>query len=150
MSTDTAQKPPSAAASAGETQSGGKPLQLLDVVRLLRSASGALFAQAALHGELARVEWAEEKSRWMQMLAAALLGFAGLLSLLLCIGAAILLSSWGTAYWWPALLALLACYGIGTLFALRRFKILAARSSESFAATREELAADIALIKSKL
>jgi len=150
MPSDAEQQSSTAPASTGDSRSGGKPLRPLDWVRLLRSAGGAWFAQAALHGELARVEWAEEKSRWLQMLAAALLGFAGLLSLLLGIGAAILLATWGGAYRWPALLAVLATYAIGALLALRRFGTLAARSDQSFAATRAELAADIALIKSKL
>ena len=35
----------------------------LGVLRLLRSAGGAMCAQAALHSQLARVEWAEELSQ---------------------------------------------------------------------------------------
>ena len=51
----------------------------LDVIRILRSAGGSLFTQVALYGQLARVEWAEEKNRLLKMLVVALLGFASLL-----------------------------------------------------------------------
>ena len=43
-----------------------------------------------------------------------------------------------------------AIYAAGAFFALQRFKSLAALSSQAFAATRKEIAADIALIKSRL
>ena len=87
----------------------------LDVIRLLRSAGAALFTQASLHGQLARVEWAEAKTR--------LLGVA-----------------WG----------LVAAYGLIVAFAWHRLRTLSARSSQAFAATREELAADLALLKERL
>jgi len=41
-------------------------------------------------------------------------------------------------------------YGLGAGFAWRRFAALAALGSQSFAATRAELAADLALLRSKL
>ncbi len=122
----------------------------LDVVRILRSAGSALFAQASLHGQLARVEWAEEKSRLLQMLVFGLLGFAGLLCVLLAAGALVLALSWDTPYRIAAAVALLAVYGLIAGFAWVRLKTLSARGNQAFAATREELAADIALLKSNL
>lgn len=125
-------------------------LNLLALLRLLRSAGRALFAQAALHGQLARVEWAEEKNRLLQMLLTSLLGFACLLCVLLLGNALVLALSWATAYRIPALLGLLAVHGLGGLLAWRRLQALAARSSQGFAATRAELAADIDLFKRSL
>jgi uncharacterized membrane protein YqjE len=133
-------------ASAPETP----PIGPLDVIRLLRTAGAALFTQASLHGQLARVEWEEEKTRLLGMAIAALLCFTGLLCLLLLAGALVLAFSWNTPYRVPAAMGLVAVYGLIAGIAWRRLRILSARSSEAFAATREELAADLALLKEKL
>lgn len=125
-------------------------IDLMNAIRILRSAGGALFAQAALHGQLARVEWAEEKSRLLKMLLIMLLGFACLLCVMLFVGALVLAFTWETAYRIPAVMALIAGYGIGTIIAWHRFHALSALSGQAFAATREELAADLALIRSRL
>ncbi len=132
------------------TTTDSAAINALDVVRLLRSAGAALFTQAAMHGQLARVEWAEEKTRLSQMLVVGLIGFASLLCAMLVIGALVLAFSWDTAYRIDAATALLVAYGLVAGFAWRRLKGLSARSSQAFAATREELAADMALLKSKL
>ena len=79
----------------------GSPAQaninLFAALRILRSAGSALFAQAALHEQLARVEWAEEKSRLLQMLVAILLGFIFLMCGLIVISGALLIALW---LWW--------------------------------------------------
>ncbi len=122
----------------------------LDVVRLLGAAGGTLFRQAALHGDLARIEWAEEKARLSRMLAVGLVGFASFLCAMLAIGALVLALSWDSALRVPAALSLAVIYLLGTGIAWRRLKALSAMSTEAFAATREELAADLAMLKSKL
>ncbi len=122
----------------------------LDVVRLLRAAGGALVKQAALHGELARVEWGEEKARLFKMLGVGLLGFASLMCVMLAIGALVLAFSWDTTLRVPAAIAIVAAYLLGTGIAWSRLRALSAMSTQAFAATREELAADLALFKSKL
>jgi uncharacterized membrane protein YqjE len=122
----------------------------LDAIRVLRSAGKALFSQAALHGQLAGVEWAEEKQRWLKMLAVTLLGYACLLCAMLSAGALVLALCWETAYRIPAVTSLILLYGVGVGIAWRRFQALSALSAHTFAATREELAADMALLKSRL
>lgn len=122
----------------------------LTALRLLRSAGGALFAQVALHGQLAWVEWAEEKRRLGQMLIVTLLGFACLLAAMLLVTLLVLALSWETAYRIPALMALIAVHALGAAVAWRRLQALSALGCRTFAATREELAADIALLKSTL
>jgi uncharacterized membrane protein YqjE len=126
------------------------PIDALAAIRLLRSAGGALFDQLALHGQLAQVEWVEEKNRLLKMLAGAVLGFACLQCIMLSVGALLLALCWETVYRIPAAAALIGLYGLGAGFAWRRFTALSALSGQSFAATRVELAADLALIRSKL
>jgi uncharacterized membrane protein YqjE len=123
------------------------PLQALT---MLRSASGALVAQATLHTQLALVEWEEEKQRLLQMLIFTLVGFAFFLCLLFLIGAFLLTLSWDTPFRIPVFITLIIGYALATLWAAFRIKSLAALSSNTFAATRTEIAADIALIKSVL
>jgi len=143
-------------ASASQSQPASQPapdsteINPLDAIRILRSAGKPLFAQAALYGQLARVEWAEEKNRLMKMLVIALLGFASLLCVMLFLGALLLAYSWETEYRIPAVMALIAVFGLAAGIAWRRLQALSAQSSQAFAATREELAADLALLKSKL
>jgi hypothetical protein len=57
---------------------------------------------------------------------------------------------WETVYRIPAATALVGLYGLGTGFAWRRVTALSARGDQSFAATRVALAADLALLRSKL
>lgn len=132
------------------TTSDSDALNPLDVVRLLRSAGAALIGQATLHGKLARVEWAEEKARLSKMLVLGLIGFASILCVMLLVGALVLAFSWDTAYRIQAAVALIVAYALVAAFAWSRLKALSARGSQAFAATREELAADLALLKSKL
>lgn len=120
----------------------------LDIVRLLKSASGALLAQATLHSELIRVEWEEEKNRLVQMLIFSLCGFICGLCLLVFCGVLVLALSWDTEYRIHAVVALIAFFGLGIFIVWRRFQKLALLSTHAFAATREELSADLALMKS--
>ena len=138
--------------AAQATQADGEPaaVKLLDVARLLRSAKGALLVQALLHGHLARIEWEEEKNRLLKMLLATLLGFACLLCVLLFGGALILAASWETAYRIPALLCLILLYGCGVAAAWWRFRAWSALGTQTFAASREEFAADASLLKASL
>jgi uncharacterized membrane protein YqjE len=123
------------------------PLQVLSVVR---SASSALLAQAMLHAQLAQLEWEEEKQRLAKMLLLTLLGFACLLCLLLCVGGLAVTLSWDTPLRIPVFILLLASYLFALLAAGFKLHALAEQSSHSFAGTRAEIAADLALIKSAL
>ena len=122
----------------------------LGKVRVLRSAGSALFAQALLHGQLAHIEWEEEKNRLLKMLVIALLGFACFLGALLFTGALVLAATWETAYRIHAVACLVLVYGFGTAVAWWRFQVWAALGDQAFAASREELAADAVLLKEGL
>jgi uncharacterized membrane protein YqjE len=125
-------------------------ISALAAIRLVRSAGGALVDQLVLHGQLAQLEWVEEKSRLVKMLVGAVLGFACFLCIMLSAGGLLLALCWETVYRIPAAAALVALYALGAGFAWRRFTALSALSDQSFAATRVELAADLALLRSKL
>jgi uncharacterized membrane protein YqjE len=117
---------------------------------LLRSAVSALLAQGALHGELIRLEWTEEKFRLLRMLLALVAGTLCLFGSLLSLSAMLLIFSWGTPYQTLVLIALPACYCLGTVIAWCRFNALAALGNKAFAGSRAELGADLALIRNKL
>lgn len=134
--------PPGAPDAAG--------LNLLEVLRLVRVAGRALLTQISLHRQLACNEWAEEKRRLGKMLTVIVLGFACLLCFLLAGGALLLGISWDTPWRLPVAVALVVGYGLAAALAWRRLSALSAGGSQSFAATRAELAADLDLLRSKL
>jgi uncharacterized membrane protein YqjE len=129
---------------------GTETVNPLDALNLLRSAGGALATQAALYGELVRVEWTEEKLRLQKMVGMALLMLVCLGCLLLALGGLALAFAWDTPLRIPVAVAVVVAYGLGLLLAWQRFQALAAQGVHSFAGTREELAADIALLRSQL
>jgi len=123
------------------------PLQLLG---LLRSASGAIFAQASLHAELAQVEWQQEKERLSKIIALTLIAFACFLCLIFFVGLFAIALSWDTQYRIHVFAGLILIYVIALIWAGLKIRALAALGAESFSATRAEIAADIDLIKSAL
>jgi uncharacterized membrane protein YqjE len=120
------------------------------LLRVVRGAGGPLLTQAGLHAELLRVEWQETRVRLQSMLLASLLGFACLLCLMLTLGALVLALCWTTPLRYPAMVALGALYASGAALAWRKFQLQSALSAEGFAATRTELAADLALLRQHL
>ena len=122
----------------------------LEALRLLRSASKALFVQAGLHTQLAGIEWQEEKTRLSKMAGMALLGFASVLCLMLFVGGLAVAFSWETPYRIATAIGVVAFYAIGLFVAWHRFNALSALGAHAFAATRAEFAMDIAMLRSKL
>ena len=137
---------PPAPATAAEAAS----ISTSQLLRVMRTAGGALLLQAGLHGQLLRIEWAQEKARLLKLVMATLLGFVCLLGLMAALGTLLLALYWDTPYRIPAVSALVAMCGLGVLFAWRLFKSQAALGSDSFAASRCELAADLELLRSQL
>jgi uncharacterized membrane protein YqjE len=125
-------------------------MNALSVGELLRSAAKALFAQGALHAELIKLEWAEEKHRLFLLLITLLAGTVFMLCTLLSVGTLVLALSWDTQYRVLAQIVLTLCYGSGMLIAWRRFHQLAALGGHAFADSCAELGADLALIREKL
>jgi uncharacterized membrane protein YqjE len=125
------------------------PHGLPDALRILRSAGSALFEQALLHGELARIECAQESMRLERKLLIALLGFACLLCTLLFTGALVLAAAWDTSWRLPVIGALVLLHALATALAYRRFSASAPAGGEVFAESRRQLAADAALLKAR-
>lgn len=122
----------------------------LGALRLLRSAGGALFAQAALHSQLARVEWAEEKIRLTRIAIAAIVALVSTICLLLLGSFVVLALSWNTPFQIHVIVGVLVVYLVAILLSIRALMQQIALGALSFAATREEIAADLALLKAKL
>lgn len=122
----------------------------MEIIKRLRSMAKIVLTRMELHGQLVSVEWAEERQRLQQLLAISVLGFIFLFCTLLFVGFFAIAFSWATDYRIHTIGAMLVLYIIGFCLCAYRFSVLAARSSATFAATREEIAADIALIRSQL
>lgn len=133
--------------SLGNASASFNPLGAL---RLMRSAGKALLGQAGLYGQLARLEWAEEKNRLVKMLAAGAVVFACLFCFMLFTGFLVVALSWNTPYFIAAIVLMIGIYAAGLGIAFYILQSQASLGGQSFIATREEFAADIALIKSKL
>ena len=122
----------------------------MEIITRLRSLAKIVLTRLELHGQLVNVEWAEERQRLQQLMAISLLGFIFLFCTFLFIGFLPVALTWGTAYRIHTIAAMLLFYVVGFGVCAYRFACLAARSSATFAATREEVAADLALIRSQL
>lgn len=123
---------------------------LLDAVRLLRTGGGALFAHALLHGRLARVEWQLQQRHLLRLLLIVLAGLACLTSALVFAGAAALAAAWDGDYRVPVAAGMAALFAVGVLTAWRRLQSAAAAAAHAFDGSREELAADAALLRENL
>ena len=125
-------------------------LNTLRTLRILRSASAALLAQGSLHLRLAQVEWISEKARLARMLAMAALAFTGVLCAMLFAGGLALAIGWDSGYRLYWLVGVIAAYAAVAAIAWHKLGQLSAQGSSAFQATREELAADIAMLRSRL
>jgi uncharacterized membrane protein YqjE len=137
---------PEAAAGAAKPAA----INPLELIAALRSAGRPLFVQLALHGQLLRIELAEERNRLLKMVAATLVCFIGLLCTLILAGVVALAFTWDTPYRIPAAIAVVGVFVLVTGLAWWRLRVLSALGSQSFAATREEIAADLALLRSRM
>lgn len=125
-------------------------MDTLHVLRILRKAGGSLLVQGTLHGQLIRLEWAQEKDRLLKMLLVTLLGFSCLICAMLALGTLALLLSWDTPYRVHVLVALVVLYFGTTWYCWLQFQRLSAASARAFAATRAEIEADIDMLRDSL
>ena len=122
----------------------------MTILGIVRDASGVLLDHAALHAELLRVEWAEEKLRLRRLATAVAVGFAFLLALLFAFGTLLVSLTWDSSLRVPAVAALIALYALGAALAWRQYSAQATRGERSFAASRTEMAADLELLRSHM
>lgn len=114
------------------------------------SAADAFFVQVGLHAQLARVEFAEEKNRLTRMAIAGFIGFISAQCLLSSLGLILLVLGSRTPYEFPVMAAVLLGYISLCAGAAHIFKRQAALGASSFAATRQEIFADLAMLRAKL
>lgn len=125
-------------------------IEVLEFIRLLRSAGSNISSQASLHGQLILIEIKEEKNRLVQMIIMMLLSFVVGICTLIFIGILVVALSWDTPYRIHSIVALIGACGLGIGLIIYRIKVLVARSNQAFIATRRELSADLALLRSHL
>lgn len=112
------------------------------------STLDTLLSQSVLHGQLAWIELAEEKSRIFRLLALMLLGFILLFCSLLSLSALLMIASWDTPWRIHTIVLLTAFYMVGAALSLHGFYKVDALGDLAFVDTRRELAADIELMRS--
>lgn len=122
----------------------------MEIIKRLRAMAKLVLTRLELHGQLISVEWAEERQRLQQLLVISLLGFIFLICALLFVGIFAIALSWATDYRIHVIGLMLALYTLGFCWCGYRFSVLIERSSASFAASREEIIADLELIRSRL
>ncbi|WP_052830340.1 phage holin family protein [Gynuella sunshinyii] len=133
-----------------KTESEALSINILNILRLFRSSSQAILAQANLHQRLIKLEWEEEKKRLSRLFIIYLFGFACLICLIFFLGFLVVALSWDTQYRTESILILCCMYGLGVYFSWKIFSRLVKAPEGFFSNTREELAADFSMIKSKL
>lgn len=121
----------------------------LDMLHRVKSGWRPMLGHLGLHGELAEVEWAIERQRWLLMLTTSLLGTVSLLLTLMLASTLVMSLVWNTPYRLPVLGGLTLLAGVLTAYAWWRFRDLSSQSNQAFAASREELLADLALWKER-
>lgn len=122
----------------------------MEIFQRMHILTKELLTQLELHGRLLKVEWLQEKNRIQQIICIASLGFALFLCCLLSFGCLVIAAAWNGEYRLLSIAMVFAFYLIGLIFCGIRFNALATKGVDSFVATREEFAADIALIRSHL
>lgn len=125
-------------------------MAVLKLLRLVRKLAPELSTQIALHGQLLRVEWELEKKRWLTMVVLIITSFAFLLSALIFGGVTVIAYFWDTEYRTLSVGLTALAYLVGCGITFYSFTLFAARGRDAFVACKEELAADIAVFKSRL
>lgn len=120
------------------------------IIKKMYKAKDAIHAQAALHRDLIRLEWQEEKRRWLKILALGALSVIFLFCSFAFIGVLVILLSWDTQYRLHSVVGLVITFALAVVVTWWRLLALVALGRNAFIASREELAADIAMFKNSL
>ncbi|PTU30558.1 hypothetical protein CJD38_13705 [Stenotrophobium rhamnosiphilum] len=125
-------------------------IELLDAVRLARTASGLLIEHATSIAEAARLDWAEESARLKKfMLGMQLLAVLVGLTLLYA-GVLIVALTWNTPYRMYAIAVLPLLFAMASYLAWRYLGQLSQKREERFAIVRTELSKTLYLLRSYL
>lgn len=122
----------------------------MEIFQRARLLTKELLIQLELRGRLLKIELLQEKNRIQQIICIAFIGFALLLCCLLTLGFFVIAATWTGEYRLLSIAVVFGFYLFGLVYCYIKLNALVAKGADSFAVTREEFAADIALIRSQL
>lgn len=141
-------------AVAGERLAGGGAgaavVELIDAVRIARSAGSLLLDHAVLTAELAGSDWEAEKLRLKRLLFSTLLYVVFISLALLQFGALMVVVAWDTPYRIHAAAAVLLLWLVCIGLIRRRVQRIAADGEGRFAASRAELGKTVDILRRHL
>jgi len=123
----------------------GLGIHLLKWLRFVQTSLPTLLDHTRLTLELADLEWQQEKKRLRRIMLMIALAVISGMFFVAVVTAVIMLLTWYTPYRFVAIALLLLIYALGVGLAILRLRRLS--DSESFTATRAELARDMALFR---
>lgn len=136
----------------GESSSekGDDSTSMMDMLRALSSIKNTVEAQAGLYSQLLQLEWEEQKRRYTRIMCLLAIAFFCLGCFFIFAGVFFLVLIWDHELrnWFIA--AMLVVYALIALIAILRMRSLQASWGRPFAAVRDELKADLDIIKSRL
>jgi uncharacterized membrane protein YqjE len=133
-----------------EKFAGAFVVELIDAVRVARSAGGMLLEHAALTAELAQSDWQEEQSRLKRLLFSILLYTLLLGLVLLHVSALVMMLAWNTPYRVHAVAGMLLIWSVALLLVRRRLQRISAEGDGRFNASREELRKTLHMLRQHL
>lgn len=123
---------------------------LLGAVRVLRVLKHTVEAQSDLYTQLIHVELDQERQRLTQLLVLVAVAIVGFGCFLLFLGVLILALIWDADYRNWVLAAMVLIYASMAIIAVCKIGGLKRQFGAPFASVREELKADLAVIKSQI
>ena len=134
----------------GSSSKDDDPTSLMDLVRTWRTLRDTVDSQAGLYAQLIQLELEQEKARLTRIAILASVAVFCLGGCMLFLGILLLALVWDHDYrnWFIG--AIVVGYALVALIAAWRIKTVKRTYGRPFASVREELAADIASIKSQL
>lgn len=122
----------------------------MDPLQRIQAFAKLLLMQLELYGQLANVEWQEEKRHLQQLATIIMLGVVFFAAFLFGAGIFLVTLVWDTDYRLFAIAALVGTYGLGAAVCSYWVRKKMAGSYKSFSAIRAEIISDIELIRSQL
>lgn len=126
------------------------PLSILQLLGSLLSSGPVLREHVTLILELARIEWQQERRRFLGLIVAGVALLFCCMSFMAFSAAVILALLWGTPYRALAISIVLLFFASGGIAAWFRLRQLIQLGAKSFGATRKELARDLCQLRHKI
>lgn len=123
---------------------------VMNVLRALNSVKNTVEAQSGLYSQLFQLEWEEQRRRYNRILLLLAIAFFSFGCFMVFAGVFFLVLIWDHELrnWYIG--GMLCVYALVAIIAIMRIKSLQASWGRPFAAVRDELKADLDVIKSRL